>query len=64
MGIWRLAESAGIEVRTHITNVFDGMGRSSILPRNTREHRLHVAETLSFDQGRNSWKFGGDPLFT
>ena len=50
------------DVRTHITNVFDGIGRSSILPRNTREHRLHLAETLSFDQGRNSWKVGGDWL--
>jgi len=52
------------DVRTHITNVFDGMGRSTILPRETREHRLHLADTLSFEQGRNSWKFGGDGLFT
>src|SRR5579864_2666462 len=52
------------DVRTHITNVFDGMGRSTILPRETREHRLHLADTLSFEQGRNSWKFGGDTLFT
>jgi len=48
--------------RTHITNVLDGIGRSTILPRETREHRLHLAETLSVEQGRNSWKFGGDML--
>ena len=48
--------------RTHITNVLDGIGRSTILPRETREHRLHLAETLSFEQGRHSWKFGGDAL--
>ena len=48
--------------RTHITNVLEGIGRSTILPRETREHRLHLAETLSFEQGRHSWKFGGDAL--
>ncbi len=50
--------------RTHITNVLDGIGRSTILPRETREHRLHLAETLSIDQGRHSWKFGGDALLS
>ena len=40
------------------------MGRSDLLPRQTREHRLHVAETLSFEGSRNSWKFGGDGLLT
>ena len=50
--------------RTHITNVLDGIGRSTILPRETREHRLHFADTLSFEQGRHSWKFGGDALLT
>ena len=38
--------------------------RSSLLPRQTREHRLHLAETLSVEGGRNSWKFGGDSLVT
>jgi TonB dependent receptor len=56
--------SNSADVRTRITNVFDGFGRSSILPRQTREHRLHLAETLSFDSGRHSWKFGGDALLT
>ncbi len=51
-------------VRTRISTVFDGFGRSSILPRNTREHRLHLTETLSREGGRHSWKFGGDGLFT
>jgi hypothetical protein len=58
------SDANSADVRTHITNVFDGIGRSSILPRDTGEHRLHLAETLSFDQGRNAWKFGGDALFT
>ncbi|HTR67281.1 MAG TPA: TonB-dependent receptor [Terriglobales bacterium] len=47
-----------------IYGITDGFGRSSILPRQTREHRLHLAETLSLDKGRNSWKFGGDALLT
>jgi hypothetical protein len=50
--------------RTRITNVFDGFGRSTILPRQTDENRLHLAETVSLEAGRNSWKFGGDALLT
>jgi Carboxypeptidase regulatory-like domain len=49
---------------TRITNVFDGFGRSPLLPRQTREHRLHLAETISLESRRNSWKFGGDALLT
>jgi hypothetical protein len=49
---------------TRITNVIDGFGRSTILPRETREHRLHLAETLSLEGGRHSWKFGGDALLS
>ena len=45
---------------TKIYNVIAGFGRSSILPRNTREHKLHVADTLSYETGRVHWKFGGD----
>ena len=52
------------EALTKIYGITDGFGRSSILPRQTREHRLHLAETLSFDDGRNAWKFGGDALLT
>jgi hypothetical protein len=51
-------------VRTRIYNVIDSFGESSILPRQTREHRLHAAETLSLNAGRNEWKFGGDAMFT
>ena len=49
---------------TRIYGISDGFGRASILPRQTREHRLHLAETLSFDSGRHAWKFGGDALLT
>jgi carboxypeptidase family protein/TonB-dependent receptor-like protein len=51
-------------VQVEISNVIDGMGRSDLLPRQTREHRLQLAETLSLEGRRNSWKFGGDGLLT
>jgi hypothetical protein len=47
-----------------ISSIIDGFGRSNILPRQTREHRLHLAETISLEGRRNSWKFGGDMLCT
>jgi len=47
-----------------IPTILDGMGRSNLLPRQTREHRLHLAETFSFDGKRNSWKLGGDGLLS
>jgi hypothetical protein len=49
---------------TKIYSVIDGFGRSNILPREEREQRIHVAETLGWDKGRNSWKFGGDALLS
>ena len=49
---------------TRIPTIFDGMGRSTILPRENREHRGHFAETISRDGSRNTWKFGGDALLT
>jgi len=52
------------DVLVKIPTLFDGMGRSNILPRQTREHRLHLAETLSFEGSRHSLKFGGDGLLT
>jgi hypothetical protein len=52
------------DVQVKISNILDGMGRSNILPRQTREHRLHLAETLSLETPRHSWKFGGDGLLT
>jgi len=50
--------------RTRIYSILDGIGRSSILPRETREHRLHLTDTLSLETGRHSLKFGGDALLT
>lgn len=47
-----------------ITDIIDGVGRSDQLPRATREHRAQVAETLSLDTSRHSFKFGGDTLLT
>lgn len=52
------------DVLVKIPNILDGIGRSDLLPRETREHRLQLAETLSFDGHRNSWKFGGDGLLS
>ncbi|MGZ4787810.1 MAG: TonB-dependent receptor domain-containing protein [Terriglobales bacterium] len=46
--------------QSRVQNVFQGFGRSSILPRNTDENKLHAADTLSFDTHHHSWKFGGD----
>jgi len=51
-------------VLVKIPNILDGMGRSNLLPRQTREHRLHLAETVSHEGSRNTWKFGGDALLT
>jgi hypothetical protein len=51
-------------VLTRVREVTDGFGRSSILPRETREHRTHITETLSLEGTRHSWKFGGDALLT
>lgn len=45
---------------TKIYNIMQGFGRSDILPRNTREQKLHLAETASYESHRIQWKFGGD----
>jgi hypothetical protein len=52
------------DVLVKIPKIIDGMGRSNLLPRQTLEHRLHLAETVSLEGSRNTWKFGGDGLFT
>ncbi len=52
------------DVLVKIPSILDGLGRSNILPRQTREHRLHLAETLSLENSRHSFKFGGDGLLT
>jgi hypothetical protein len=49
---------------TKIPTIIDAIGRSNLLPRATREHRGQLAETLSFDTSRHSFKFGGDTLLT
>jgi hypothetical protein len=51
-------------VLVEIPTIMDGIGRSDLLPRQTRESRVHLSETLSYDGRRNSWKFGGDGLLT
>lgn len=48
--------------KTEIYDWLNDMGESSILPRVTRERRLHVAETMSVSRGRHEWKFGGDGM--
>jgi len=47
-----------------ITDIMNGIGRSDQLPRATREHRAQLAETLSLDTSRHSFRFGGDTLLT
>jgi len=57
-----LANSQSVE--TKITGILSGMGRSSILPRHTHERRFQLAETLTHTIGRQTFKLGGDMLFT
>lgn len=52
------------DIRTRIYDVIDSFGQSSILPRQTRERRVHLVETLSLTGGRHDWKLGGDAMFT
>jgi len=49
---------------TKIYGLTDGFGRSSILPRSTREHRLHLVETFGSEGRTHQLKFGGDVLKT
>ena len=58
------SESNSNSSLTRIPGILDGLGRSAILPRESREHREHVAETISREGSRHSWKFGGDALLT
>ena len=61
---WQWSESNSNQPLTRIPSILDGFGRSTILPRETHEHREHFAETISRDGQRHSWKFGGDTLLT
>ena len=47
-----------------IYNVLDGTGRSNLLPRETQEHKFHIADTADIEPGRVSWKFGVDYIRT
>src|ERR1700683_724671 len=47
-----------------VRSIIDGFGRSNILPRQTREHRLQLADGINLEGKRNSWKLGGDALLT
>jgi carboxypeptidase family protein len=48
--------------KVKIYGLLDGTGRSGMLPRQTDERKLHIAETASYNVGRVNWKFGGDFL--
>jgi len=61
---WQWSESNSNAPLTRVPGIHDGFGRSTILPRETREHRAHFAETVSREGQRHSWKFGGDALLT
>lgn len=52
------------DVLVKIPTILDGVGRSNILPRENREHRLFLAETLNLETPCHSWKLGGDAIFT
>ncbi|MGH9496811.1 MAG: TonB-dependent receptor domain-containing protein [Candidatus Sulfotelmatobacter sp.] len=58
------SSSNSSNVLAKIPGVLDAEGRSNILPRQTREHRMHASETMGFEGGRHTWKFGGDALLT
>ena len=58
------SESNSNQPLTKIPGVLDGFGRSTILPRETNEHREHFAETISRESQRHSFKFGGDALIS
>ncbi len=47
-----------------IYDLLDGDGRSNLLPRETQEHKFHIADTADIENGRVSWKFGVDYIRT
>lgn len=50
--------------RTQVQGIIEGFGRSLILPRQTHESKLHITESLTFDQRRHAWKVGADAVRT
>ncbi|HWR16426.1 MAG TPA: TonB-dependent receptor [Terriglobales bacterium] len=57
---WQASTPNASFARTQIDGVIEGFGRSLILPRNTHESKLHLADSISVDGRNHSWKFGGD----
>lgn len=47
-----------------INDWLSGSGRSSILPRQTNEHRWQLADSLSWTNARHTLKIGGDLILT
>jgi len=58
------SESNSDSPLTKIPGILDGFGRSTILPRETREHRGHFAETLSREGQHHSEGMRCSPIFT
>ncbi|MFB3813022.1 MAG: TonB-dependent receptor domain-containing protein [Terriglobales bacterium] len=52
------------DVLQKVSGIIDGFGRASILPRLTNERRLHLADTLSLQGRRHTWKLGADLSLT
>jgi len=46
--------------QTQIYDIIEGFDRALSLPRNTREHRLHLVDAITMDGHRHAWKFGAD----
>ncbi len=46
--------------QTQIYDIIEGFDRALILPRRTREHRLHLLDSIAVDGRRHAWKFGFD----
>ena len=57
---WQQSFANSDDPKIKIYNLVDGIGRSSMLPRQTQEHKLHVADTVNYNTGRMNWKFGAD----
>ena len=61
---WQQSYSNSTDTLTKIPNWLDGIGRSNLLPRASRQNRLHFSETLDHEGPRHSLKLGGDVMLT
>jgi hypothetical protein len=61
---WQQSYSNSTDTLTKIPNWLDGIGRSNLLPRASRQNRLHFSETLDLEGPRHSLKLGGDVMLT